>query len=174
MILVVMGVAGSGKSTIGRRLAEHLGYAFAEGDSYHPAANVEKMSRKIPLEDADRRPWLDRMAAQIDRWQDERRDVVLTCLALKRAYRRRLIGARPGVRLVFLRGEPALIEDRLKDRRGHFMPAELLASQFAALEPPGPAESPIVADVAGPQDTIVLTIARAVGHLEPARQDVRR
>lgn len=166
MILVVMGVAGSGKSTVGRRLAGHLGFAFAEGDSYHPAANLEKMGRGMPLDDADRWPWLDRMAAEIDRWHGEGRGVVLACSALKRAYRQRLIGARPGVRLVFLRGAAAVIAGRLEARRDHFMPADLLVSQFEALEPPGADEAPIVAEVADPPDALVLTIAHALGHVE--------
>jgi len=171
MILVVMGVAGSGKSTVGRMLAEHLGFAFAEGDSYHPAANVEKMGRGVPLDDADRWPWLDHMAGKIDRWHGQGLDVVLTCSALKRAYRQRLIGVRPGVRLVFLHGTPAVIAGRLGERRDHFMPADLLASQFDALEPPDADEAPIVAEVDQPPDDLVLTIARALGHVEAARED---
>ena len=170
MIVVVMGVAGSGKSTVGRQLAAHLGFAFAEGDSYHPAANVEKMEQGTPLEDADRWPWLDQMAAEIDRWQAQGLDVVLACSALKRAYRQRLIAARPGVRLVFLRGTTAMIGQRLGERRDHFMPADLLASQFDALEPPGAEEAPIVADVESPPDQLVLTIARALGHVEAGQR----
>ncbi len=172
MIVVVMGVAGSGKSTVGCMLAEHLGFAFAEGDSYHPAANLEKMSRGMPLEDTDRWPWLDRMAAEIERWDRQGRDVVLTCSALKRAYRKRLIGERPEVRLVFLHGAPAVIAARLERRRDHFMPADLLASQFDALEPPDTDEAPIAADVVDPPDALVLTIARALGHVGAVRQDV--
>lgn len=166
MIVVIMGVAGAGKTTVGRLLAAYLGFEFAEGDAFHPPANIEKMRRKEALGDSDRWPWLDRLAAQIARWSEERRDVVLTCSALKRAYRRRLIAGRDGVRLVFLNGDPALIDARLKSRQGHFMPPDLLASQFETLELPRPAEAPIVAEVTDPPDAIVLTIARALGHVE--------
>lgn len=164
MILVVMGVAGAGKSTVGQLLAEALGFDFAEGDDFHPPANVEKMRSGVPLDDADRWPWLDRLAGRIDDWRAEGRDTVLTCSALKRAYRAHLIGGRGDVRLVFLRGAPELIARRLAERRGHYMPAGLLASQFAALEPPGPAEAPIVAEVADAPAAIVAAIRRA---LEP-------
>ena len=168
MIVVVMGVAGAGKSTVGGALADRLGFALAEGDDFHPPANVAKMSRREPLDDADRWPWLDRMAAAIEAWTAEGRDVVLTCSALKRAYRDRLIGRRPGVRLVYLRGAKELIGRRLAGRRGHFMPAALLDSQFDALEAPAPDEAPIVVEVTEPVDRLVLTITRALGHLEAA------
>ncbi len=169
MILVVMGVAGAGKSTVGRLLAEALGFDFAEGDDFHPPVNVEKMRRGVPLEDADRVPWLDRLAERIDGWRAEGRDVVLSCSALKRAYRARLIGGRGDLRLVFLQGAPELIERRRAARRGHYMPAGLLASQFAALEPPGPAEAPIVAEIADPPAAIVAAIRRALGPPAAAR-----
>ena len=168
MIVVVMGVAGAGKSTVGRQLAARLGFTLAEGDEFHPRANVEKMRRGEPLDDVDRRPWLESMAEAIDAWLAEDRDVVLTCSALKRAYRERLIGQRPGVRLVFLSGERDVIRRRLESRRGHYMPAELLDSQFAALEPPRADERPIVVEVTEPVDCLVLTAARALGHLEAA------
>lgn len=172
MIVVVMGVAGSGKTTVGRLLAERFGFGFAEGDEFHSAASIEKMSRGVPLDDADRWPWLDRMAAAIDRWTAEGRDMVLACSALKRVYRDRLIGARENVRLVYLRGEEAVIRGRLEARQGHYMPAALLASQFAALEPPGTAEAPIAVSATEPPETLVLTIGSGLGHLkETAAQE---
>lgn len=171
MIVVVMGVAGAGKSTVGGQLAERLGFTLAEGDNFHPPSNVAKMSRRVPLDDADRWPWLDRMAAAIDAWLAEGREVVLTCSALKRTYRDRLIGQRQGVRLVYLRGARELIGRRLEARRGHYMPAELLDSQFEALEPPQEDERPIVVEATEPVDRLVLTIARALGHLEAATTD---
>jgi carbohydrate kinase (thermoresistant glucokinase family) len=142
-----MGVAGSGKTTIAKLLADALHCPFLEGDRLHPASNVEKMRLGIALDDADRLPWLKTIAAAIDAWQAQRQSGVVTCSALKRRYRDILIGHRDGVRLVYLRGSKTLIGARLAARQGHFMPAALLDSQFAALEEPGTDERAVVADV---------------------------
>ena len=157
MVIVVMGVSGSGKTTVGQLLADALGAEFAEGDAYHPPENIEKMRRGIPLEDADRWPWLHTLAAQIDRWLAAGTMVVLACSALKQSYRDVLARGRPGVRFVHLKGDMALIRLRLDRRRGHYMPATLLDSQFAALEPPGDA---ITVDVAGTPEAIAAAIIR--------------
>ncbi len=142
-----MGVAGSGKTTIARALAERLGWHYQEGDALHPQANVAKMSAGTPLTDADRWPWLHAIAAVIDTWRAEGTNGIVTCSALKRAYRDILIGPRPDVRLVFLAGDKPLIAARMAARTGHFMPPALLDSQLATLEPPGPDENPIVVDI---------------------------
>lgn len=158
-VAVVMGVAGAGKTTVGERLAERLDWEFAEGDRLHPPENVAKMQSGQPLTDTDRAPWLDAIAAAIDAWRARGACGVITCSALKRQYRRRIIGQRRGVRLVYLDGSRRLIAARLAARRGHFMPASLLDSQFAALEPPGPDENPITISVDQPADRIVDQIA---------------
>jgi gluconokinase len=157
MVIVVMGVSGSGKTTVGQLLADALGAEFAEGDAYHPPENIEKMRRGIPLEDADRWPWLHTLAAQIDRWLAAGTMVVLACSALKQRYRDVLARDRPGVRFVHLQGDMGLIRLRLDRRRGHYMPATLLDSQFAALEPPGDA---ITVDVAGTPEAITAAIIK--------------
>lgn len=150
MIIVAMGVSGSGKTTLGRALARELGAEFLEGDRFHPEANVAKMSRGEPLEDADRWPWLDRLAEELARIRQAGGTAVLACSALKRAYRDRLRRGAPELRLLFLKGDKALIRERLRARAQHFMPPGLLDSQFASLEEPGPDESPIVIDVTPP------------------------
>lgn len=130
-----MGVTGSGKTTVVLLLAARLGWEFVDGDSFHPAANVEKMSRGIPLDDADRAPWLAALRAKIDEWKAAGCNVVLACSALKRSYREQLeIGAE--VKLVYLKGSYELITRRLRARAGHFAGEKLLASQFADLEEP--------------------------------------
>lgn len=139
-VVVVMGVSGCGKTTVARGLAQRLGWQFLEGDRFHPTANVEKMARGIPLEDDDRLPWLQRLReaiAQARRESEESRTgVVVACSALKQAYRDRLMGNQGPFRWVYLRGEFELLRQRLETRSDHFMPAQLLASQFAALEEP--------------------------------------
>jgi gluconokinase len=137
--VVVMGVSGAGKTTIGRGLAERLGWDFAEGDDLHPAANVAKMAAGEPLTDCDRLPWLAQIARWIDREIENGRHGVITCSALKRAYRDRL--RRPEVLFVYLSLPRSELERRMATRRGHFMPASLLDSQLAALEPPDTDES---------------------------------
>ena len=162
MILVMMGVAGSGKTTIARTLAERLGWRFQEGDALHPPANVAKMSAGTPLTDEDRWPWLHAIAAVIDSWRAEGASGIVTCSALKRAYRDILIGPRTDVRLVHLAGEKALIAGRMAARKGHFMPTALLDSQFATLEPPGADENPIVVDIGPEPEAIVRAIEEKV------------
>lgn len=159
-----MGVSGSGKSTVGAAVAARLGWAFVDGDSLHPAANVAKMRSGQPLDDNDRAPWLDAIAAQLDAWIAAHTPGVIACSALKRRYRDRLIRGDASVRLIYLRGAREDIAKRLTSRRGHFMPPELLDSQFAALEPPAPDENPIVADVDRPVAAIVETIVTALSH----------
>ncbi len=161
-VIVVMGVSGSGKSTVGEDLAKRLHAAYQEGDSLHPEANVDKMSHGIPLTDADRRPWLHAIAAVIDGWLARGEAGVVTCSALKRAYRDILIGPRQGVALVYLQGSHTLIGQRMAARHGHFMPTALLDSQFATLEPPGRDESPIVVPVDATPDDIVDAILQQV------------
>ncbi len=151
--LVVVGVSGTGKSTIGRGLAETLGVPFVEGDDLHPEANVAKMAAGIPLTDADRAPWLDRIAAELDR------PVVVTCSALKRAYRDRLRVAAPDLVLVYLHGTPELLASRMTQRAGHFMPSSLLDSQLATLEEPAADEDAIPVDVRLRPDEIVELVA---------------
>jgi gluconokinase len=140
MIVVVAGVAGSGKSTVGKQLAARLGWAFADGDSFHPAANVAKMRAGLPLTDADREPWLAAMAAWMDDILASGQSAVLACSALKRSYRDELLDGRPQTMLVFLDISQAACDARLAARTGHFFHEPLLASQFATLEPPGPSE----------------------------------
>lgn len=135
-VVVVMGVAGCGKSTVGPLIARALGADFAEGDMFHPPANVAKMSRGEPLDDSDRMPWLAAMADAIREWQAKGKPTVLACSALRQHYRDILAGGSAGVRFVFLRGSQATIADRIGRRRDHFMPPSLLASQFATLEEP--------------------------------------
>jgi carbohydrate kinase (thermoresistant glucokinase family) len=158
-----MGVSGSGKTTVGEGLAARLGWPFLEGDSLHPPANVAKMGSGIPLDDADRRPWLEAIAAHIDAWRAARSPGIVACSALKRRYRQRIIGERPEVRLVYLQGSPALIGQRVATRTGHFMPASLLQSQFEALEEPGPDERPITVPVDAAPEAIVEQVLRSLG-----------
>ena len=167
-MIVVMGVAGSGKSTIGSMLARRLDWEFADANSFHPAANVEKMSRGAPLTDEDRGPWLTAIAAWMDRLRGEGRHGIVACSALKRAYRRVLIGDRPDRRIVYLKGEQALIAARMAARAGHFMPVGLLESQFRTLEEPGPDETPLVISIAAPPQDMVDAILLKL-HPQPPR-----
>jgi len=160
MIIVVMGVSGSGKTTLGGALARELGAEFLEGDQFHPRSNVAKMSRREPLDDADRWPWLDRLAEELARIGKAGRSAVLACSALKRVYRDRLRRGAPELRLLFLKGDKALIQERLRARTQHFMPPELLDSQFATLEEPGADESPIVIDVTPPLEILLARLPR--------------
>jgi gluconokinase len=154
-IAVVMGVSGSGKTVVARGVAERQGWRLVEGDEFHPPANVAKMHAGTPLTDDDRWPWLRTIAAEIDAMRARGEQAVVACSALKRAYRDVLIGARPDVVLVYLQGSKALIAERIAARKGHFMPATLLDSQFAALEEPGADEHPIVVSIAPPPDEII-------------------
>lgn len=155
MIIVTMGVSGSGKTTIADDIARREGWPLLEGDRLHPLANIDKMSHGIPLTDEDRWPWLRAIAAAIDDWRAKGQSGVVACSALKRAYRDILIGDRADVALVYLQGSRALIGERLAARKGHFMPPALLDSQFATLEEPGDDEHPIVVSVAAAPDAIV-------------------
>jgi len=157
-IAVMMGVSGSGKTTIATGVAQRLGWQVLEGDKLHPPANIAKMSAGTPLTDEDRWPWLSAIAAAIDDWRARGVSGVVACSALKRAYRDILIGPRTDVVLVYLQGSHDLIATRMAARHGHFMPPGLLDSQFATLEEPGEAEHPIVASIAPAPDAIAETI----------------
>jgi len=165
--LVVMGVSGSGKSTIGEKLAQRLGWSYEDGDKFHPLSNVAKMSAGQPLTDQDRWPWLQAIANEIDRVCEARGHAVIACSALKRAYRDILVHGRPEVRIIYLQGTQDLIADRLALRKGHFMPPGLLASQFKTLEPPDASENPVTVSIDAPVETIVDDIVRQSG-LSPA------
>jgi carbohydrate kinase (thermoresistant glucokinase family) len=159
-IAVVMGVSGSGKTTVGRSIAQREDWRLVEGDDFHSAANVAKMRAGTPLTDADRWPWLHAIAREIDLMHARGEQAVVVCSALKRAYRDILIGQRTNMALVYLQGSRDLIGARLAARQHHFMPPTLLDSQFAALEEPGPDEQPIIVSVAQPPDTIVDEVVR--------------
>lgn len=161
-VAVIMGVSGSGKTTIGKALAKRLGWRFQEGDALHPPENVAKMKAGQPLDDADRAPWLAAVAARIDEWRRRGECGIITCSALKRRYREIVIGDRQDVRLIYLEGSRALIGERIAARHGHFMPPGLLDSQFAALEPPAPDEDAITVSVDAPVGAIVARIAAAL------------
>jgi gluconokinase len=160
VIVVVMGVSGSGKSTVAALLAAALGCQFQEGDDLHPRENVEKMRGGNPLTDADRIPWLRKIAAEIDGWRARGECGVLTCSALKRSYRDIIIGDRHDVVLVYLRGPRDLVHRRMAARHEHFMPIALLDSQFATLEEPTPDEDPIIVDIGGQPAEIAHEIVR--------------
>jgi gluconokinase len=146
-VVIVMGVSGSGKSTVGALLALRLKCEFADADWFHPASNVEKMHNGVPLTDEDRWPWLGAIAAWIDKTRRSDRRSVVACSALKRRYRDVLVGDRTDVRLVYLKGDETLIARRIATRHEHFMPRSLLHSQFDALEEPAPDENPIVVSI---------------------------
>ncbi|MDL2080653.1 gluconokinase [Streptomyces sp. GXMU-J15] len=160
-VIVVMGVAGTGKTTIGPLLAARLGVPYAEGDDFHPQANIDKMSAGVPLDDGDRWPWLDAIGA----WAQGRTGLggVVSSSALKRSYRDRLRAAAPGVLFVHLSGDRELIGSRMQQRQGHFMPTALLDSQFATLQPLQADEAGVVVDVSGTPEEIT---ARAVTALQ--------
>ena len=165
MIMLLMGVSGCGKTTVGEQLAERLGWPFQEGDALHPPANVAKMAGGTPLTDADRLPWLAAVAAWIDARRAAGECGVVSCSALKRAYRQLLVGDRPDVWLVYLQGTRDQLAERLAARTGHYMPAGLLDSQLATLEEPTAAEQPLVVTIDQPVEAIVTAIAGDVGPL---------
>jgi gluconokinase len=161
-LYVVMGVSGSGKSLIGAAFARALGIDFVEGDDYHSAENVQRMSREVPLSDDDRVRWLRSLAVRIREAKDAGTGLVMTCSALKRSYRDVLRAQASELRFVFLRGPRALLAERLASRRGHFMPPSLLDSQLATLEEPSPDEHAWVCDIReSPQDLVAALVARA-------------
>jgi gluconokinase len=159
-VAVVMGVSGSGKTTIAKGVANREGWRLVEGDDFHPPANIAKMKAGTPLTDADRWPWLQAIAREIDAMRGRGESAVVTCSALKRAYRDILIGDRSGVVLVYLKGTKDLIARRMAARKGHFMPATLLDSQFATLEEPDDTEHPVVVSIEPPPDEIVDEVVR--------------
>lgn len=162
-VVVVMGVAGTGKTTIGPLLAARLGVPYAEGDDFHPQANIAKMSAGTPLTDEDRWPWLDAIGS----WADGRAGLggVVSSSALKRSYRDRLRVAAPGVVFVHLTGDRKLIEDRMSHRQGHFMPTALLDSQFATLQPLERDEAGVAVDVTGSPEQIIERAVKALAEL---------
>jgi len=156
VVIVVWGVTAVGKTTVGKLLAQELGWKFYDADDFHSAANVEKMRRGIPLTDEDRRPWLDRLRQMIERRLAQKENAVLACSALKRAYRERL-RASEDVKFVFLHASRARITEQLERRHGHFMPATLLDSQFADLEEPQAGEQGLTIEIGGtPADVVEL------------------
>ncbi|MGW0825679.1 gluconokinase [Streptomyces sp. NPDC002845] len=163
LVVVVMGVAGTGKTTVGPLLAARLGVPYAEGDDFHPEANIAKMSAGEPLDDADRWPWLD----AIGTWAHDRAGLggVVSCSALKRSYRDRLRAAAPGLVFVHLTGDRELIEDRIAHRQGHFMPTALLDSQFATLQPLESDEPGVPVDISGTPEEIAERAVAALGEI---------
>ena len=159
MVVLIMGVAGSGKTTVGRRLASELGWDYVDADDLHPAGNVRKMAAGIPLTDEDRRPWLADLRALVSRYAASGESLVLACSALKSAYREMLGSAAAGMATIYLKAKPELIRERLTQRQGHYMPAELLESQFEALEEPPDA---ITIPAAWPPDQVVAAIRAAL------------
>jgi gluconokinase len=164
MTVLLMGVSGSGKSTVGPALAAELNWPFLDADTLHPQANVAKMASGIPLTDADRWPWFDRIVAEMRRYAAAGKNIVIACSALKQAYRDRLASG-GSLRVVYLKGDAETIAPRLAERRGHFMPPSLLASQFATLEEPANA---IVVDIKQPVAAQVAAITRALREQLPA------
>ena len=159
MIVIIMGVVGSGKTTVGHLLAEQLGWKFADADDFHSPANVEKIRKGIGLTDADREPWLASLRAAIVQWIGQRRSVVLACSALKRSYRSEL-EVSPEVRFVYLKGSASLIASRLHARRGHFANEQILASQMRDLEEP---ENAVTVGIEGTPSEIVTEIRNKLG-----------
>jgi gluconokinase len=167
-VVIVMGVSGSGKSTIGALLAQRLHWEFEDADWFHPTSNVDKMHSGIALTDEDRWPWLRAIAAWIDQTRRAGGHGVIPCSALKRRYRDILIGDRADVRLVYLKGDETLIARRIATRHEHFMPQSLLHSQFEALEEPGADENPIVVSIVPPPREIVAQILSALNMVQDA------
>jgi carbohydrate kinase (thermoresistant glucokinase family) len=163
-VLIVMGVSGAGKSTIAEALNTHLHWPYQEGDDLHSAGNIAKMAHHIPLTDADRWPWLDRVKAWIDTRVAAGEPGLITCSALKRIYRNRLIAGRAVVRILYLRADVQTLQDHVEQRTGHFMPPDLLKSQLATLEEPTPDENPITVQIAG---QVADTVAAILQQLRP-------
>ncbi|MBY3109285.1 gluconokinase [Rhizobium laguerreae] len=164
--IIVMGVSGCGKSSVGEKLAEALHLAFIEGDALHPAANVEKMSKGIPLTDEDRMPWLDRIGEDIKASLEKREGIIVSCSALKRLYRDRLRAAAGGnLFFVYLEGPRALLMKRMAERKGHFMPASLLDSQLATLEVPTGEQGVVTVDIDDTVEGIAATALKGLASL---------
>lgn len=163
-IVVVMGISGSGKSTVGRQLAERLGWPFHDGDDFHPAQNVSKMSKGIPLDDDDRRPWLQTLHDALADILRQGAHAVLAASLLKQAYREVVLGDLPGVRLVYLRADPRVIDERLQKRQGHFFQASLLTTQLEILEEPTDA---LALSVEAPSAALVAQVIEAFGLVAP-------
>lgn len=159
-VIVVMGVCGCGKSTLAQALAEALGVVYVEGDDLHPPHNVALMAAGTPLTDTDRAGWLDQIGHVLAQVQAEGRGAVATCSALRRSYRDRLRAVAPGLRLIHLHGDPALLAERMARRTGHYMPATLLPSQLATLEPTDAAEGALVLDLAYPPEALLAEALR--------------
>ena len=162
MVIVVMGVSGSGKTTVGSLLAQQLGWEFADADDYHPAANIEKMRDGIPLTDADRLPWLERLRSLIAGWITTGTGAVLACSALKQNYRERLRVGEP-VRFVYLKASAEVLSQRLLERHGHYMKRQMLESQLATLEEPGDA---IVVNANATPENMVREIRKDLGLIQ--------
>lgn len=159
MVVIVMGVVGAGKTTVGRLLAEELGWDFADADDFHLASNIEKIRQGISLTDGDRQPWLDRLRAAIKTWMQDGRSVALACSALKQSYRQQLeVG--PEVRFVYLKGTAGLIAERLRGRKGHFADEHILDSQLADLEEP---QSAVTVEISSTPKEIVAEIRQKLG-----------
>jgi gluconokinase len=169
MIVVVAGVSGSGKTTVGSLLAGRMGWPFTDADALHPAANIAKMRAGHPLSDADRGPWLAMVAARMDGYASAGESAVLACSALKRSYRRQLLAGRPAARMVLLHATREVLDARLRARHGHFFPATLLDSQLADVESPQPAEHVLVVDAALAPEEAVDEIVRRL-RLSPPRE----
>ncbi|HWB51440.1 MAG TPA: gluconokinase [Stellaceae bacterium] len=169
-VLVLMGVSGSGKSTVALELQRLLGWPFQEGDDLHPPANVEKMRAGLPLDDADRQPWLERVAAWIDDRLRAGEPGIITCSNLKRAYRAVTIGERKGVTLVYLKAAEPVLRERLAQRTHRYMPPSLLGSQFATLEEPGPDEHPLTVTVHAAVADTVRELLRRLAEIQQAAE----
>jgi gluconokinase len=167
MVVILMGVTGSGKTTVGRRLADRLAWEFVDGDDFHSPANKQKMGSGIPLTDADRRPWLEALRNVVLAWLQRGSDGVLACSALKRSYREQL-RAGEDVRFIHLKGDSAFLEQRLRGRAGHFAGPDLLASQLERLEEPGEAEAVTIPGTAPPEAIVdqIISSLRLDGEAE--------